>query len=77
MKREEFEVTGTITDCYEDIGPACRVVVTLPGGGTITFDASDLPFDWPTLKASIGKILWTHTVATIRDVDESSEKSKG
>jgi hypothetical protein len=62
-----YVTTGIITDVYEDLGPCCRVTVQLDEGGTMTFDASDIPFDYKELKASIGKRLTVRTEARIED----------
>jgi hypothetical protein len=65
--KKDFTVTGIITDVFEDLGPCCRVTISLPDGGTTTFDTSDVPFSYKELKANIGKKLTIRTEARIDD----------
>jgi hypothetical protein len=50
-----YGVTGTIQSVYEDLGPSLKVLVISDGGGSYTFDASELPFDEAALRLLTGK----------------------
>ena len=65
--KKSFEIQGTITNIYEDIGPCCRVNILGPNGGVYDFDASDLPFDSKELRSAIGKKIWVKVEAEITE----------
>jgi hypothetical protein len=69
--KREHQISGTITDVYEDVGPCCRVVLEEEnkhgGSSTYTLDVSDTPFSLEELKAAIGKRMMIQVKGEIKN----------